>query len=135
MRSSATPQARYPYSSPVGLSQQLLQLTPRVLPWQRWGTRQVSVGPTASETTQREDYYGNRTASLVIAVPHQELVVRAASAVSVEPRASAALAAPRSSWEAVRARLSALDAPPLAEPAEFLFDSAHVGRSRALGDY
>jgi len=85
--------------------------------------------------TQREDYYGNRTASLVIAVPHQTLTVRAASVVTVEPRAHAALAAPKTSWEAVRARLSALDAPPLAEPAEFLFDSPHVERSRELADY
>ena len=135
MRLSVTHETRYRYSSPVVLSQQLLHLTPRVLPWQSCHAHQIDVEPTASEMTEREDYYGNRTASLVIAVPHGELVVRAASSVSVEPRASAALAAPRSSWEAVRARLSALDAPPLAEAAEFLFDSPHVERSRELGDY
>jgi transglutaminase-like putative cysteine protease len=55
--------------------------------------------------------------------------------VSVEPRARAALAAPKTSWEAVRARLNALDAPPLVEAAEFLFDSPHVERTRELADY
>jgi len=135
MRLSVTHETRYRYSSPVVLSQQLLHLTPRVLPWQSCHAHQIDVEPTASEMTEREDYYGNRTASLVIAVPHGELVVRAASTVSVEPRARAAAAAPKSSWEAVRARLSALDTPPLTEPAEFLFDSPHVERSRELADY
>jgi len=132
---SVTHETHYRYSSPVVLSQQLLHLTPRVLPWQRCDKHEVSVEPTANEMTQREDYYGNRTMSLVIAVPHQALLVRAASVVTVEARAQAALAAPRSSWEAVRARLSALDTPPLTEPAEFLFDSPHVERSRELADY
>ena len=135
MRLSVTHETHYRYSSSVVLSQQLLHLTPRVLPWQRCDAHEVSVEPTANEVTQRDDYYGNRTMSLVIAVPHQDLVVRAASSVSVEPRVSAALAAPRSSWEAVRARLSALDTPPLVEAAEFLFDSPHVERSRELADY
>ena len=135
MRLSITHETQYRYSSPVVLSQQLLHLTPRALPWQRCDAHEISVEPTANEITEREDYYGNRTASLVIAVPHPALVVRAASTVSVEPRARAALAAPRVSWEAVRARLSALDAPPLVEPAEFLFDSPHVERSRELADY
>lgn len=134
MRLSVAHETQYRYSSPVVLSQQLLHLTPRVLPWQSCNPHHIDVEPTPSEITEGEDYYGNRTVSLVIAAPHQALVVRTASAVSVEPRASAALAAPKSSWEAVRARLSALDTP-LAEPAEFLFDSSHVERSRELADY
>jgi transglutaminase-like putative cysteine protease len=135
MRLSVTHETQYRYSSPVVLSQQLLHLSPRALPWQRCDKHAISVEPTASEMTQRQDYYGNGTFSLVIAVPHQTLVVRASSDVTVEPRARAALAAPKTSWEAVRARLSALDAPPLVEPEEFLFDSAHVERSRELSDY
>src|SRR3989449_5372567 len=123
MRLSVTHETQYRYSSPVVLSQQLLHLTPRVLPWQRCDAHDISAEPRAAEMPQREDYYGNRRGSLVIAVPHQALVVRAASTVSVEPRARAALAAPKTSWEAVRARLSALDSPPLAEAVEFLFDS------------
>jgi transglutaminase-like putative cysteine protease len=134
MRLSVTHETRYRYSSAVVLSQQLLHLTPRVLPWQSCQAHHISVEPTAGEMTQREDYYGNRTASLLIAVPHQELIVRTVSDVSVKPRASAALAAPKSSWEAVRARLGALDTP-LVEAAEFLFDSPHIERSRELADY
>jgi transglutaminase-like putative cysteine protease len=128
MRLAVTHETQYRYSSPVVLSQQLLHLTPRVLPWQRCEAHEIKVEPAAGETTEREDYYGNRTMSLVIAVPHEALVVRAASTVSVEPRATSALAAPKTSWEAVRAH-------PLVEAAEFLFDSPHVERSQELADY
>jgi len=61
--------------------------------------------------------------------------VRAESEVSVRPRAHAALGAPRLPWEAVRARLRSLDTPPLVEPAEFLYESPHIERSRELADY
>jgi transglutaminase-like putative cysteine protease len=135
MRLHIVHETRYRYSSPVVLSQQLLHLTPRVLSWQACEAHRIGVEPLAGEITGREDYYGNHTVQLLVAVPHDALVVRAESEVSVEPRAESALAAPRQSWEAVRARLSALDAPPLVEAAEFLYDSPHVERSRELADY
>jgi len=135
MRLSITHETQYRYSSPVVLSQQLLHLTPRVLPWQACHAHRINVEPVAGEFEELDDYYGNRTVHLLLATPHEALTVRTESEVSVEPRAQAALAAPRISWEAVRARLRALDAPPLVEPAEFLFESPHVERSRELADY
>jgi transglutaminase-like putative cysteine protease len=128
-------ETHYRYSSPVVLSQQLLHLTPRVLPWQECVRHRISVEPAAGEMTEREDYYGNRSVHLLIAVPHDALLVRAESEVSVKPHAHATLAVPRMPWEAMRARLQALDAPPLVEAAEFLYDSPHIERSRELADY
>src|SRR6266851_5574737 len=135
MRLSILHETHYRYSSPVVLSQQLLHLTPRTLPWQTCDAHRISVEPAAGETAEREDYYGNRTRHLLLAVPHEALVVRAESEVSVKPRAHIALGAPRVPWEAVRARLRALDAPALVEPAEFLYESPHIERSRELADY
>ena len=135
MRLSILHETHYRYSTPVVLSQQLLHLTPRVLPWQSCERHRIGIEPAAGELVEREDYYGNRIAQLLIASPHDALVVRAESEVIVQPRARAALDAPRSAWEAVRARLRAPDAPPLVEPAEFLYDSPHVERSRELADY
>ena len=126
MRLSIVHDTHYRYSSPVVLSQQLLHLTPRALPWQTCDAHRISVEPTAGEIAEREDYYGNRTLHLLLAVPHDALVVRAESEVSVKPRAQIALGAPKASWEAVRARLRALDAPPLIEPAEFLYESRMI---------
>ena len=135
MRLSIIHETQYRYSSPVVLSQQLLHLTPRALPWQACHAHRINVEPVAGEFAELDDYYGNRTVHLLLATPHDALTVRAESEVSVKPRAQVALAAPRVSWEAVRARLRALDAPPLVEPAEFLFESPHVERSRELADY
>src|SRR5258706_3517803 len=135
MRLSIVHETRYEYDSLVVLSQQLLHLTPRALPWQSCESHRVSVEPKVSEISEREDYYGNRTHHLLLAVPHEALLVRAESEVTVSPRAQAALSAPRVAWEAVRGRLRALDTPQLVEPAEFLYESPHVERSRELADY
>ena len=133
MRLHILHETQYRYSSPVALSQQLLHLSPRVLPWQSCERHRITVEPPAAEMNDRLDYYGNRTVQLLVAAPHEALVVRAESDVNVKPRAQAALAAPKASWEAVRARLQKLDAPP--EPGEFLYESPHVERSRELADY
>jgi len=135
VRLSVVHETHYRYSSPVALSQQLLHLTPRRLPWQACHSHTISVDPVAGEYEKREDYFGNQTVHFLLAAPHESLLVRAESQVGVEPRAQAALAAPQLAWEAVRSRLRVLDAPVLVEPAEFLFESPHVERSRELADY
>lgn len=134
MRLHILHETRYTYSSPVALSHQLLHLTPRTLPWQSCEQYRIRIDPAPGEMTERRDYYGNPTLHTLIAVPHEALLVRAESQVSVKPRAQAALAAPRLGWEAVRDSLNALDGPSL-EPAEFLYDSPHVARSHELAHY
>lgn len=134
MRLHIVHETHYRYSSPAVLSQQLLHLTPRALPWQECEKHRISIEPAAGEITEREDYYGNRTVHLLIAVPHDALVVRAESELRVRPRAQATLAAPRVPWETVRAGLNALNASPL-EAAEFLYDSPHIERSHELAHY
>ncbi len=128
-------ETHYRYSAPVVLSQQLLHLTPRTLPWQSCERHRITVEPTAGEMAEREDYYGNRTVHLLIAAPHDALVVRAESDVTVQPRARERRSAPKVAWETVRARLHSLEGRPLAEPAEFLYESPHIERLRELTDY
>jgi transglutaminase-like putative cysteine protease len=128
-------ETHYRYSAPVVLSQQLLHLTPRTLPWQTCERHRISVEPPAGEMAEREDYYGNRTVHLLIAAPHESLVVRAESEVTVRPRARERRSAPKVAWETVRARLHSLEGQPLAEPAEFLYESPHIERLRELTDY
>ena len=76
MRLAVTHETQYRYSSPVVLSQQLLHLTPRVLPWQDCEAHAISVTPAAGETTEREDYYGNRTTSAGCDTAMTRLAVR-----------------------------------------------------------
>lgn len=134
MRLHVVHETRYTYSSAVVLSQQLMHLTPRTLAWQSCEEHGIRVDPLPGELHEGKDYYGNPTLYTLIAVPHTTLTVRAESQLLLEPRAQAALAAPRMPWEAVRNALNALDASHL-EPAEFLYDSPHVERSHELAHY
>jgi len=135
MRLSIIHETQYHYSAPVVLSQQFLHLTPRTLPYQSCEAHRITLEPAAGELSERDDYFGNRTVRALVASPHEALVVRVESEVTTLPRARAASAAPKVSWEAVRASLGRPDASHLVEAAEFLFESPHVERSRELADY
>ena len=135
MRLHVVHDTHYRYSSPVVLSQQLLHLTPRVLPWQAVDAHRITVEPETGEFDEHEDYYGNRTVHVLLAAPHEELVVRAESEVEVAPREKAALAAPQAPWEAVRERLHSLTGPPLLDASAFLYESPHVETWREIHDY
>ncbi|MGH8676435.1 MAG: transglutaminase family protein, partial [Burkholderiales bacterium] len=135
MRLHVVHETRYRYASAVLLSQQLLHLTPRALPWQTVHTHRIQVEPAAGEFDEHEDYYGNRTVHVLLAAPHEELLVYAESGVEVAPREKAALAAPAVPWEALRERLHSLKEPPLLEPAAFVYESPHIETWREITDY
>lgn len=128
MRLQVVHETHYRYATPVALSQQLLHLTPRALPWQACHAHRLSIEPVPGERSERDDFFGNPTTLLLLAAPHRELLVRAASTLSVAPREKAALAAPSLPWEAVRAAAAA-------EAAAFLYESPHVETWRDLADY
>jgi len=128
MRLRVVHETHYVYTAPVALSQQLVHLTPRALPWQVCREHLLEVSPLPSERSEREDYFGNPVTQFVIAAPHQELVVRAVSTLDVAPREQAALALPRTPWEAVR-ESTRKDAP------EFLYESPNVETWRELAEY
>jgi len=128
MRLHVLHETHYSYSSPVLLSQQLLHLAPRELPWQGCRMHRLSIEPRPGEFAESGDFFGNRAARLLISVPHQDLLVHAASTLDVSPREQAALALPRSPWEAVREKARS-------EAATFLYESPHVESWRELADY
>ena len=128
MRLHVVHETHYSYASPVLLSQQLLHLAPRELPWQTCRAHRLSIEPKPGEFTENGDFFGNRTARLLISVPHEDLLVRAASTLDVAPREKAAQALPRIPVEAVRAEAAGESAP-------FLYESPHVETWRELGEY
>lgn len=136
MRYQVVHETRYDYESPVVLSQQLLHLTPRALPWQQREQHRIRIEPEPAEISGREDYFGNPVTQILLAAPHARLGVRAESRVSVSPRAALAgemqVAEP---WEALRDRLRSPVSAPLAEPAQYLFESPHVECFRELSNY
>jgi transglutaminase-like putative cysteine protease len=136
MRLQVVHETHYRYASPVVLSQQLLHLTPRVLPWQVVHSHRVTVDPGGREFDEHEDYYGNRTVHLLLATPHEELIVHAQSDVDVAPREKAALACAAGAVGDRCASACIRPAePPLLEPAAFLYESPHIETWREIHDY
>ncbi|HXS31387.1 MAG TPA: transglutaminase family protein [Steroidobacteraceae bacterium] len=92
----------YRYSSPVVISRQIAHLTPRETSWQKVHSHRLEVSPQPVERSEGVDYFGNPTARIVVDTPHDELIVRAESEVTVmghSPEAGAASPA----WESVLA--------------------------------
>jgi len=136
MRYQVVHETVYSYESPVVLSQQLLHLTPRPLPFQAREAHHIAVEPAPGETTEREDYFGNPVTQIVLAAPHSSLAVRAESRVTVQPRTQEQeLRAHGAPWEPLRDRLRAAGGGTLLEPAQFLFESPHVECFRDLALY
>ena len=132
MRYQVIHETSYKYETPVVLSQQLLHLTPRVLPWQQREQHQIGIHPEPAEMSSREDYFGNLVTQILLAAPHAALTVRAESRVAVEAHAQPPDAEP---WEEVRDRLKRVGAATLVEPAQYLFESPHVECFRELASY
>ena len=132
---SVVHETRYAYARPVLLSQQMLHLTPRVLARQGCSAHRIVIEPEPAELAHAEDYFGNPVTRALFTAPHEALRVRAESEVQVIPRAADPLAGASSSWESVRERLRSLEAPPLLEPTEFVFESPHVEIFGALAEY
>lgn len=128
-------ETHYEYAAPVALSQQLLHLTPRSLPYQQVLAHDIDVEPVPSEVSEREDYFGNRVVRLALQTPHQELRVRAESTVAVRERDASALLEESPPWEAVCETLHRVGPAPLLEPSQFLFESPHVPLARQLAEY
>ena len=136
MRYQVIHETVYSYESPVVLSQQLLHLTPRPLPFQAIEAHHITVEPAPGETVQREDYFGNPVTQIVLAAPHASLAVRAESRVTVQSREQErALRERGAPWELLRDRLRAGGSEALLEPAQFLFESTHVECFRDLALY
>lgn len=128
-------ETEYNYDSAVALSQQLLHLTPRALPWQSTLAHAVVVEPTPTERWQRDDYFGNPVLYIAVLAPHSVLHVRATSTVEVRPRDGLRHVEDSPPWELVREQLRQVGSPPLLEASQFLFESPHVGFTAALAAY
>ena len=130
MRYHVLHETRYRYDAPVALSQQLLHLSPRPLPFQQCAAHRIVVDPVPAETFVREDYFGNPVTQITLATSHQSLTVRAETEVTVKPRTPPA-ATP--AWEVVRDALRASSA--VLDPLQFAFESPHVECFRDLSSY
>lgn len=78
---------QYNYQLPVSLSQQLLHLQPRELPWQHVQSADIHCTPEPQQRTVALDAFGNPACWLDIREPHQQLKLSAELDITVLPRA------------------------------------------------
>jgi transglutaminase-like putative cysteine protease len=125
-------ETHYTYAAPVLLSQQLAHLRPRACPWQQCETHRLSFSPPTSEWRERVDYFGNAEVFVVIETPHDELIVRAESRVSVTRHAVDLARTGSPSWESVGTGLHAAADEAALDACRYLFESPHIKATPAL---
>lgn len=86
MRYLISHQTQYDYQSPVSLSQQLLHLQPRDLPWQQVHRADIECLPLPQQRTAQTDAFGNPAIWLDIRQPHEHLSINAELDITVLPR-------------------------------------------------
>lgn len=131
-------ETRYAYAQPVGLSRQILHLSPRATPWQTCREHTLVIAPEPQLLGASADAFGNPITSLCIGSDHDSLSVRAESWVDLRARELPDDAStPR--WEEVRARLAYRSGrrpePADLEATRFLFESTRVRNKRELAEW
>ncbi|HVH44723.1 MAG TPA: transglutaminase family protein [Labilithrix sp.] len=128
-------ETRYSYEYPVGLSRQIVHLTPRSLPWQRCQSHALNITPEPEILSVAEDAFGNPLMSFCIEEDHESLVVHAESRVDVSDRVYPDDAS-TPPWDLVRSRLAYQSGRSLSpadlEATRFLFESSRVRNKREL---
>lgn len=122
---------------PVSLAQHLLHLIPRELPWQTRESGRITIEPALAQLSEGEDAFGNPVAWLSLDTPHDGLLVRAESHVTVIGRE---LPKPDDSpaWESVRDSLRYRPEPRDADALDalrYLYASPRVPRDAVLADF
>lgn len=124
-------ETEYRYGHPVALSQQLLHLAPRDLPWQHIASQSLRLSPEPALRLTRQDAFGNPVTLLAFETPHDCLVVRAETRVTVYAHQPDPGAGQGPDWEtaATLFRYTGASHPPAPQAlaaSQFLFASPFV---------
>jgi len=92
----------YAYPQPVSLSQQLIHLEPRPLPWQHCLDWQLQCEPVPSSDRREIDAFGNPLCRLDFNVPHESLRIHSHMQIEILQRSTPPPATRSASWEQVR---------------------------------
>jgi len=128
-------ETRYHYQSTVSLSQQYLHLTPRSFAHQETESHLIRLDPVVNDCKDGLDYFGNRTRHVSITLPHESLLVHAASTVALRARPGLAQTGGLPPWESVRDMMGKERSEAALEACRYLYASPHVPLFPALEDY
>jgi len=121
----------YRYRSQVPISQHLLHMKPRALPWQRVLSSRFEFVPKPSSFSERLDYFGNEVTDFHIGESHIGLHIKCLSRVEITPRKTPP-PAETVPWEKAAAHLLTLAD---ADPRAFLYPSPYAPRLVILREW
>ena len=130
-------ETRYEYGSAISLSQQQLHLSPRVLDWQQVEEQRIDIDPPPTWRRDGQDAFGNPVTWIAFHAPHDELHIRSAMTIAIEPHLPVHLEKSLP-WEEVHDRLAYDSSAPRPEDLaamRFLFESAHIRIKHELADF
>jgi len=128
-------ETRYAYTARVSTSQHVAHLAPRVLPVQQVESHVLEVDPAPAQTSERDDYFGNRVHAFTILAPHQSMRAVSRSVVTVTPVSRELVPAASPAWEEVAADLVYRKGVALAAGAEFAHNSPFAAADPALAAF
>jgi transglutaminase-like putative cysteine protease len=122
----------FEYEDTVSIAHHMLHLKPRNSLGQQRLAFTLNVDPEPSQSTERNDYFGNPVHYLTLQQSHDKFIVESQSRVDVDSSASRDLAA-SVSWENVTGGSKNDNAE--VNTAEFKFASPYIELSLAVSDY
>ena len=125
----------YSYQYNVSLSQQLLHMSPRSFGYQETLAHLIHIDPLPNDWSERVDYFGNVSKTIMIATLHNELRVRAESTLRLKHRLGLHQINDSMPWEAKRDSLEQCSAATSREISQYLYESPHVVKSPELADF
>jgi transglutaminase-like putative cysteine protease len=124
----------YDYVEPVSLSQHVLRLRPRELPYQNCLAHAFAIEPSPKRFTAHTDCFGNGASFVEVEEPHTTLVIRSSSKVRRKAIARPnALETP--AWEQIRDLSRGIQLGAALEASEFLFDSPLISTADEFAEY
>lgn len=134
-----THETHYHYTDPVMLSQQLLHLQPRDMPYQTCLSQKLTITPEPSYSTSTEDSFGNPCTRLELNQLHHQLSVIADMEIDVFSRELEPKFNQSPTWESVinacRYRGSHAIQAQLLQALPFRFESPFVHLKHIFADY
>jgi transglutaminase-like putative cysteine protease len=124
----------YSYESPVSFARCSLRLQPKDGDGQKLMSHTVDIKPQPRERTERTDFFGIRTESIVIGTAHRLLKIDAKSRVDVI-RVAPSRDAPSPGWESVRESAFATNNLKASSPVGYMFASPLAPILLPITDY
>lgn len=125
----------YRYDAQVELAHHLAYLRPLHDTCQTLDAFTLTVSPEPANYQESTDVFGNRRSTFALYAPHDSLLVRAVSQVTIRPRYEGIDLATSMAWENVAQRLRYDASASFCPEVEFVFPSPYVPIHAALRDY